>query len=174
MVETLGASSRGGDSQKTILIVTNERKFRGLLRDFAQSLGYLCAEADSAPRALDLLRKTHLPIVVSDSVKPEMDGFKRFNDRYGHLHGDALLKTVATVLGLSLSENVDFAFRYGGDEFVVILPEADGKTASPCWQNSQDGIGRFAGSVVYAHSLSDANLLAGVKFAEFLIRTHGY
>lgn len=76
MVETLGASSRGGDSQKRILIVPNERAFRGLLRDFVQSLGCLSAEADSAPRALDLLRKTHLPIVVSDSVRPEMDGLE--------------------------------------------------------------------------------------------------
>jgi DNA-binding NtrC family response regulator len=76
MVETLGVSSRGRDSQKRILIVPNERAFRGLLRDFVQSLGCLCAEADSVPRALDLLRKTHLPIVVSDSVRPEMDGLE--------------------------------------------------------------------------------------------------
>jgi diguanylate cyclase (GGDEF)-like protein len=59
----------------------------------------------------------------------DVDGFKKFNDRYGHLKGDALLKTVKRVLRLSIRGHVDSAFRYGGDEFVVILPEADRNTA---------------------------------------------
>ncbi len=59
----------------------------------------------------------------------DVDGFKKFNDRYGHLKGDALLRTVGSVLRSSIRENLDFAFRYGGDEFVMILPEADSKSA---------------------------------------------
>jgi two-component system cell cycle response regulator len=59
----------------------------------------------------------------------DVDGFKEFNDHHGHLKGDALLKTVARVLGLSVRENVDYAFRYGGDEFVLILADADANTA---------------------------------------------
>lgn len=59
----------------------------------------------------------------------DVDGFKQFNDRYGHLKGDALLQTVASVLRSSLREHVDCACRYGGDEFVAIVPEADEKIA---------------------------------------------
>ncbi len=59
----------------------------------------------------------------------DVDGFKKFNDRYGHLKGDALLKTVGRVLQSSIRENLDCAFRYGGDEFVMILPDADQETA---------------------------------------------
>ncbi len=231
---------KDGLSQKRILIVDDEEAFRGTLRDFVLSLGYLCVEADTAQGAMDLLRKMHVPIVISDIVMPEKDGlellclikkrypdvdvlivtghenrhspskiieagasdflakpfrleqlkarlfkiekekilrkkiyessitddltglynrrhfyrklkqeterakrqgyplslilfdlngFKRFNDRYGHLKGDALLEAVARVVRVSLRENVDWAFRYGGDEFVVILPEADYETA---------------------------------------------
>jgi len=225
---------------KRILIVDEEASFRGVVRDFVESFGYSCNEADSAHAALELLRKSHFPIVISDFLLPEMDGlellrliqesysdvdvliitedeskcsprkivqagasdflarpfsmeqlaaklckierekelknklylssitdeltglynrryfyqklnqelqrakrqehplsiimfdvngFKQFNDRYGHLKGDTLLETVARVLRLSLREHVDCGFRYGGDEFVVVLPEADGKTA---------------------------------------------
>jgi len=59
----------------------------------------------------------------------DVDGFKRFNDQHGHLKGDALLRTLARVLEFSVRENVDSVFRYGGDEFVVILPETDEGTA---------------------------------------------
>lgn len=59
----------------------------------------------------------------------DVDGFKKFNDQYGHLKGDALLKMVARVLQLSVREHVDCIFRYGGDEFAVILPEADERAA---------------------------------------------
>lgn len=52
----------------------------------------------------------------------DLDDFKRFNDTYGHLAGDRVLRKVARVLKESLREN-DSAYRYGGEEFVIILPE---------------------------------------------------
>lgn len=233
-------SAKDQVSEKTVLLVDDKASFRGTVRDFVESFGYLCTEANSAQAALELLRKRPFPIVIFDIALPEMDGlellgiikkdypdvdvliitdnenrcspmkilkagasdfvakpfsleqlaaklykierekalkhklyftsitdeltglynrrhfyqklnqeirrakrqgyplslimfdvdgFKKFNDRYGHLKGDALLATVARVLQSSLREHVDCGFRYGGDEFVVILPEADGKTA---------------------------------------------
>jgi two-component system cell cycle response regulator len=66
-----------------------------------------------------------LSIIILD-----VDGFKQFNDRHGHLRGDALLRMVARVVQLSVREHVDDVFRYGGDEFVVILPETDERMAA--------------------------------------------
>lgn len=50
----------------------------------------------------------------------DVDYFKVFNDSYGHLCGDAVLRDMATVLKSSLREK-DMVFRYGGEEFAVIL-----------------------------------------------------
>ncbi|HEY8040803.1 MAG TPA: GGDEF domain-containing protein [Polyangiaceae bacterium] len=61
-------------------------------------------------------------------VMIDLDGFKRVNDAEGHLRGDVLLKEIATELA-STTRASDVAGRYGGDEFVVVLPDTDGEKA---------------------------------------------
>jgi diguanylate cyclase (GGDEF)-like protein len=58
----------------------------------------------------------------------DLDGFKAVNERFGHLEGDRLLSEI----GVALSDEVraeDSVFRQGGDEFAVIVPEADAEEA---------------------------------------------
>ena len=54
-------------------------------------------------------------------VMVDLDGFKEYNDKYGHTNGDTVLRSLAQMLKSSLRKS-DTAFRYGGDEFIIILP----------------------------------------------------
>ena len=64
--------------------------------------------------------KTPLSIMMID-----VDKFKNYNDAYGHQQGDIALRTVAKVFPQSLKRTVDLAARWGGEEFVVLLPDTD-------------------------------------------------
>lgn len=55
----------------------------------------------------------------------DLDGFKPLNDTQGHAEGDRLLREVGRLLFENVRKEVDSAFRYGGDEFTVILPGAE-------------------------------------------------
>lgn len=54
----------------------------------------------------------------------DLDNFKYYNDNFGHQYGDTLLQDVATVLRAN-TRPYDLLFRMGGDEFLIIMPEAD-------------------------------------------------
>lgn len=61
-------------------------------------------------------QRTSLSLMMVD-----LDNFKSYNDRYGHLEGDKVLKNVGEIVKHSIRHNVDSGYRYGGDEFAVLL-----------------------------------------------------
>jgi diguanylate cyclase (GGDEF)-like protein/PAS domain S-box-containing protein len=54
----------------------------------------------------------------------DLDGLKQFNDSYGHLRGTDAIKETARLLRTLTREGTDTCYRFGGDEFVVVMPEA--------------------------------------------------
>lgn len=61
-------------------------------------------------------QKTSLSLLMFD-----LDHFKRYNDQYGHLEGDKVLRRIGEIVRHSIRNNVDSGYRYGGDEFAVLL-----------------------------------------------------
>jgi diguanylate cyclase (GGDEF)-like protein len=71
----------------------------------------------------------------------DVDELKRINDTYGHLAGDALLREVSNAL-LDAVRGEDLVARYGGDEFVVLLPATPAPAAASVAQRISEGIAR--------------------------------
>ena len=81
-------------------------------RKFSEHLNYI----------LNINYRTELPVSL---LIIDVDHFKQYNDNYGHVNGDILLKTIADILKTCINRSGDFIARYGGDEFVAILPNTD-------------------------------------------------
>ena len=71
----------------------------------------------------------------------DIDHFKRYNDEHGHLAGDATLKQVANLLRENLRK-VDIIGRYGGEEFVVVLPETNRTGAQEVAERLRSAVAR--------------------------------
>jgi diguanylate cyclase (GGDEF)-like protein len=93
---------------------------------------------EAFPLALSRGRLTGQPLTL---VLADLDGFKQVNDLHGHLAGDAVLTAVGAALRLH-ARGSDRAFRWAGDEFAVLLEDADEQTASQVCSRLREAIGR--------------------------------
>ena len=72
----------------------------------------------------------------------DIDHFKRYNDQYGHLAGDACLRQVAGILYDCAQRTGELVARYGGEEFALLLPGADGDVAMTVAQRCMDEVAK--------------------------------
>ena len=96
------------------------------LRDPLTETGNRVALQQTLKREVDIAKRTLQPLSV---LMVDIDHFKRINDSHGHIIGDQALIAVANALKDSL-RNVDMVFRYGGEEFVVLLSNTSREAAS--------------------------------------------
>ena len=103
--------------------------------------------------------KHNLSMIIFD-----IDGFKNYNDLYGHLEGDRVLKSVAQEIRKNVRQ-VDIICRYGGDEFVVILPSTHTKGAKFVAEKVRNSVASLDLLNVENHKVIRVTLSGGV--AEF-------
>ncbi|HEU0005976.1 MAG TPA: diguanylate cyclase [Terriglobia bacterium] len=97
----------------------------------------------------------------------DLDKFKRYNDTQGHLAGDHLLKAIGKRVAKEIRAKIDTAFRYGGDEFVLILPDTSLSQAASLvdrlrtsvQREFEGAIGISAGIVEYAEGQSEKEFI---------------
>lgn len=94
---------------------------------------------DSLSREVEVSVRSGRPLAV---LMMDIDGFKLFNDTYGHALGDEALKLVAGVLR-KVSDGDAIAGRYGGDEFLVVLPGADKAAAKALAERVAAAVGEI-------------------------------
>lgn len=91
------------------------------MKDFLTSLGNRASYNETMVRLANQSQRRHQPFGL---LVLDMDNFKQVNDKHGHQEGDKVLIACADTILDCLRES-DFAFRFGGDEFCCLLPEAD-------------------------------------------------
>lgn len=72
----------------------------------------------------------------------DVDNFKEINDRYGHIAGDLVIKTIAQAMKKSIRD-IDICSRYGGDEFVIVLPGAGEPNAALIANRIKENVSRL-------------------------------
>lgn len=91
----------------------------------------------------------------------DVDDFKKFNDSHGHHVGDRVLAEIGAVIARTLRK-ADFAFRYGGEEFIVLLPEAGLDSALLAAERLRQSIGRETGAILRGVSGAGVTVSVGV------------
>ncbi len=105
-------------------------------------------------------QKHKLALIIFD-----LDDFKSFNDKNGHLAGDEILKEVGTIVKENIRQDIDSGYRYGGDEFAIILIDSDQGIAEGIGKRIEMDIGNKCNLTV---SMGYAIYSKGMTFEEFI------
>lgn len=105
--------------------------------DALTTLGHPRALEEALVKEIARTRRMDRPL---SCIFFDLDDFKRINDRFGYATGNSVLQTVGKTIRRAIRQGVDMAFRYGGDEFVIILPETDKAQAYTIAQRLQQAI----------------------------------
>ena len=90
----------------------------------------------------------------------DIDHFKRFNDHYGHLAGDACLQKAASAMHSCMKRPSDLLARYGGEEFVVLLPDTAAAGALKVAERLRKAVSDLA--MTHANSLTAAHVTVSI------------
>jgi diguanylate cyclase (GGDEF)-like protein/PAS domain S-box-containing protein len=87
----------------------------------------------------------------------DLDHFKELNDTEGHLAGDQVLKSLGEVIQVCIRKDVDTGYRYGGDEFAIILPDTDAYQAKIAAERTNKQFSAFKfGKVTLSIGIAEA------------------
>lgn len=128
--ETLGITGYMRDVTERKLaemaLETSEQKFQELsIRDPLSGLYNLRYFYETLKNEVERVNRYHFPLSI---LMLDIDHFKSINDRYGHYEGDHVLKRTGEIIKRYIRQ-VDSAYRFGGEEFAVILPETESEEA---------------------------------------------
>lgn len=122
--------------------VANRRKFDG----FLNNVWNICRR-----------KNTYLSLILID-----IDYFKEYNDNYGHLMGDNVIKVIAKALENTMLRSSDLLARYGGDEFVAVLPDTDIDGSKKVCKNMIDSIKKLNIEHKFSHIQDRVTITLGV------------
>ncbi|HEY9576550.1 MAG TPA: diguanylate cyclase, partial [Pseudobacillus sp.] len=124
------------DLDEILIRIKNKMNYRDLMREVV-----LIDELTGAfnrkffnvevKRQIQLLKESHLPFSLAIL---DLDHFKKINDTYGHTAGDEVLKEFSRIVRNRIHQD-DFFIRFGGEEFVLLMPDCTGEKAKQVIQS---------------------------------------
>jgi diguanylate cyclase (GGDEF)-like protein len=120
-------------------------------------------------------KRTGEPFAI---VMADIDHFKKYNDEHGHDEGDRILSSVGRVITESVRE-MDIAVRFGGEEFIVLAPEADIESARVIAERIRVNIKKIAGVTIslgvsqYRDNLSAEEIIKKADEALYAAKHNG-
>ena len=128
-------------AERTAQLTEANQKLEALSRrDGLLGIGNRRAMDDTLAQTHQVASRYRRPYAI---VLCDVDYFKAYNDKYGHLAGDDILRRVASCI-VEISRAVDQVYRYGGEEILVLLPETPVHSGSSLGQRLCDAVHALA------------------------------